>query len=205
MTAQTTVLIANDQPDIVASIAKFLDKPSLDVVALAGNGHEALAKIEQVFPSIALLDVRLPGLSGIEVTREAAQCAPQTAVILFNGYGDREQVAEALEAGARGFLMKDASFPELYRAISVVARGGTFVDASLSATLAAPADQQVLTSREREVLRLLSNGDRYEGVATKLFLSATTVRKIVGLIRVKLGSETGTEAVATALRLSLIA
>jgi two-component system, NarL family, response regulator DesR len=204
MSDQTTVLIADVDPGIVGSVSKFLSDRDLDVVAVAGNGDEALAKIEQELPSIALLDIQMPGLSGVEVTRRAVLCAPQTAVILFNGDGNRDHVSAALDAGAGGFLMKDASFPELHRAIEVVARGGTFVDASLSAALVVP-EHPVLTPREREVLRLLSNGDRYGDAGRKLYLSTATVRKVVGSIRVKLGAATGTEAVATALRLSLIA
>ena len=205
MSGQTTVLIADDHPTILVAISRFLKQRNLNVVAIAEDGHEALAKIEEVQPAIALLDIRMPGLSGIEVTRKAAHGAPRTAVILFNGHGDREHVTEALDAGVRGFLMENASYPELFRAVEVVGRGGTFVDASLSAELVASEEHPVLTPREREVLRLLSNGDRYEQIGSKLFLSAATVRKLVGLIRIKLGAATGTEAVATALRLSLIA
>lgn len=205
MNGPTTVLIADDHPGIVSSVSRSFAKRGLDVVALAANGHEALAKIAAERPSVALLDNRMPGLSGMEVTRQAARCAPETAVILFSGYGNHEHVVEALDAGAKGFLMKNASFPELYRAIEVVARGGTYVDASLSAVLGEPEEKPVMTSRERSVLRLLSDGDRYEEIGRKLYLSKATIRKVVGTIRLKLGATTGTEAVATALRLSLIA
>lgn len=205
MSDQTTVLIADDHPGIIASLSKYLGKRNLDVVALAVNGNEALAKIETEHPAIALLDNRMPGLSGMEVTRQAARRTPETAVILFSGYGSPEHVTEALDAGASGFLMKNASLPELVRAIEVVSRGGKYVDASLSAALAEHEPGRALSHREREVLRLLSDGDRYEAIAKKLYVSTATVRKVVASIRDKLGAVTATEAVAMALRLSLIA
>ncbi|HXM76118.1 MAG TPA: LuxR C-terminal-related transcriptional regulator, partial [Thermoanaerobaculia bacterium] len=104
----------------------------------------------------------------------------------------------------RGFLLKNASLPELLRAIKIVAAGGKYVDASLSAKLAAPDARPVLTRRERDILRLLSNGARYEEAGKSLFVSTATVRKVVSTIKVKFDAATGTEAVATALRLSQI-
>lgn len=206
MSEQTTVLLADDHPGILAAVSKYLGRQGLEVVGHAKDGHEAIRQIQQERPTIALLDIRMPGASGIEVTRRATRCAPETAVILFSGYGDGAQVVEALDAGARGFLMKNATLVEVLRAIEIVSRGGTYVDSSLAATtLGAPAEAPSLTRRERDVLRLLAAGERYEEIGRTLFVSAATVRKVMVKTKAKLDATTATEAVAVALRRSLIA
>ncbi|HMJ00167.1 MAG TPA: response regulator transcription factor [Gaiellaceae bacterium] len=205
MSERTTVLLADDHPGILAAVSKYLDRNGLDVVASAQDGYEALRLIEEKQPDIALLDVRMPGASGIEVTRLAARRAPETAVILFSGYGSRGQVAEALDAGARGFLIKNVALAEVLRAVQVVSRGGTYIDATLAAGFAVPEDGPTLTRRQRNVLRLLASGERYEEIGRDLFVSTATVRKIMFNVKSELGAATATEAVAAALRHSLIA
>jgi DNA-binding NarL/FixJ family response regulator len=147
----------------------------------------------------------MPGVSGLELTRLAARCSPETAVILFSGYGTRGQVVEALDAGARGFLLKNLSLAEVLRAVQVVSRGGTYIDSSLAVPLAAPEDAPTLTQRDRDVLRLLASGERYEEIGRDLFVSTATVRKIMCKVKNELGADTATGAVAAALRHSLIA
>ncbi len=205
MSERTTVLLADDHPGILAAVSRFLDGNGFEVVGRAKDGNDALRLIQELRPAIALLDIRMPGMSGIEVTRTAARCAPETAVVLFSGYGSSGQVVEALDAGARGFLMKNAALAEVLRAIQVVARGGTYVDAMLAATLAAPNDAPPLTRRERDVLRLLAGGERYEEIGQTLFVSTATVRKVMARVKDKLGAATATEAVAAAVRNSSIA
>jgi DNA-binding NarL/FixJ family response regulator len=200
MSEQTTVVLADDHPGILASVSKYLGREGLDVVGRAKDGHGAVNQIQQKQPAIALLDIRMPGLSGIEVTRWAARRAPQTAVILFTGYGSRAQLVEAFDAGARGILMKNAALPEVLRAIQVVSRGGMYFDAVL-----ASVEVPTLTQRDRDVLRLLANGDLYEEIGHTLFISKSTVRKIMSKVKTKLGVATTTQAVAVALRDSLIA
>jgi DNA-binding NarL/FixJ family response regulator len=147
----------------------------------------------------------MPGLNGIEVARLVATRAPKTAVILFSGYGSPGQVVEALDAGARGFLLKNAALAEVLRAVQVVSRGGTYVDAMLAATLAKPDVAPTLSHRDRDVLRLLASGERYEEIGRTLFVSTATVRKSMSKIKTELGAASATEAVAAALRQSLIA
>jgi DNA-binding NarL/FixJ family response regulator len=206
MSEPTTILLADDHPGILAAVSKYLEMNGIDVVARAREGHEALRLIQETHPAIALLDIRMPGVNGIEVTRRVARCCPQTEVILFSGYGSRAQVVEALDAGARGFLMKNVALAEVLRAVQVVSRGGTYVDATLASTLAAPEDDgPLLTHRQRNVLRLLASGERYEEIGRDLFVSTATVRKIMFKVKAELGAATATEAVAAALRHSLIA
>lgn len=204
MSKPTTVLLADDHPGILAAVSKYLERDGLEVVGRAKDGPEALKLIEQEQPAVALLDIQMPGVDGIEVTRLAARCAPKTAVVVFSGYGDSAQVVEALDAGARGFLMKNAALAEVLRAIQVVSRGGTYVDATLTATSAVSDDALELTQRDRDVLRLLARGEGYEEIGAALFISTAAVRKLMGRIKTKLGVATPTEAVAVALRQSLI-
>ena len=205
MSEPTTVLLADDHPGILAAVSKYLVSNGIDVVARAKDGREALRQIQATQPAIALLDIRMPGVSGLELTRLAARCSPGTAVILFSGYGSRGQVVEALDAGARGFLLKNLALAEVLRAVQVVSRGGTYIDSSLAVTLAVPEDAPELTSRDRDVLRLLASGERYEEIGRDLFVSTATVRKIMFKVKNELGAETATGAVAAALRHSLIA
>lgn len=204
MSEPTTVLLADDHPGILAAVSKYLERDGLEVVGRAKDGDEALRLIQEERPAVALLDIQMPGVSGIEVTRLAARSAPETAVVLFSGYGDRAQVVEALDAGARGFLMKNAALAEVLRAIQVVSRGGTYVDATLTATSTALEEAPTLSQRDRDVLRLLARGEGYDDIGTALFISGAAVRKLMGRIKTKLGAATPTEAVAIALRQSLI-
>jgi len=205
MSKQTTVLLADDHPGILAAVSKHLVREGVEVVGRAADGHEALRQIEQTLPDIALLDIRMPGIDGVELTRLIARCAPKTAVILFSGYGSSAQVVEALDAGARGFLLKNSALAEVLRAVQVVARGGTYVDAMLTGAVADPDPGPTLTHRERDVLRLLANGERYEEIGRSLFVSTATVRKVMCKVKSELGAATATEAVSSALRHSLIA
>ena len=145
MSEPTTVLLADDHPSILAAVSKYLERHGIDVVGRAKDGHEALTQIQETQPAIALLDIRMPGVSGLELTRLAARCSPGTAVILFSGYGTRGQVIEALDAGARGFILKNLALAEVLRAVQVVSRGGTYIDSSLAVTLAVPEDAPELT------------------------------------------------------------
>jgi DNA-binding NarL/FixJ family response regulator len=138
----------------------------------------------------------------------AAAVAPQTAVILYTAYGDRALLTEALDAGARGFVLKEAPIGDLARAVTLVADGGTYVDPVLAGYLAQShaADRlPSLTQREREVLRLLADGNSNEEIGKRLFISPETVRTHVRKAMDKLDADTRTQAVATALRQSLIA
>jgi DNA-binding NarL/FixJ family response regulator len=193
---------------VLSAISAYLTEEGIDVVARTRNGREALAKIESMLPTVAIVDLRMPDISGIEVVREAARVAPSTGVILYTGAGDSALLVEAVDAGARGFVLKEAPLTDLLRAIETVAAGGTYVDSVLGGTLAsgnATSRLGELTQREREVLRLLADGLKYEEIGTELFISPETVRTHVKKAMERLEASTRTQAVATALRQSLIA
>jgi DNA-binding NarL/FixJ family response regulator len=204
--ARLTCLVADDHPAVLEAVSEYLEEAGLAVVARAGNGSEALEKLLERRPEVALVDVRMPGIGGIELARQAAKGAPETSVVLYTGYGDRALLTEALDAGVRGFVLKEAPLEDLVRAVRDVAAGGRYVDPVLAGTLAVSAVSRgpQLTSRERDVLRLLADGLANEEIGRRLFISSETVRTHVRKAMTKLDADTRTEAVAKALRQHLI-
>jgi DNA-binding NarL/FixJ family response regulator len=208
VSAGVSCLVADDHPAMVAAVTEALEQAGHGVVATARDGGDAIEKIASMRPRVAIVDVRMPHLSGIDVARRAAATAPDTAVILFTAHGDRALLTEALDAGARGFVLKEAPLSDLLRAVELVAGGGTYVDPVLAGFLArahVTAALPALTQREREVLRLLADGLSNEEIGKELFISPETVRTHVRKAMAKLDADTRTQAVATALRQSLIA
>lgn len=202
-----TCLIADDHPAVVASLTGFLEQSGIEVIAQARGGEDALAQIEARNPSIALLDVRMPGMGGVEVVRRAMRVSPNTAAVIYTGHADAPLVDEALDAGARGLVLKDAPLPDLVRALELVASGGVYIDAGLTAVLAMrrTSASPTVTQREREILRLLADGYTNEEIGKRLFISPETVRTHIRRTIAKLGAKTRTQAVAIALRQQLIA
>jgi len=201
-----TCVIADDHPAMLTAIADTLERSGVDIVGRASDGEEALAQIEAKQPRVALVDVRMPRLSGIEVAQKAASVAPNTSIVFYTAYGDRALLSEALDVGARGFVLKEAPLPDLVRAVERVAAGEAYVDPVLAGVLVSAHSDKIpsLTQREREVLRLLADGLSNEEIGKRLFISPETVRTHVRKAMAKLEADTRTHAVATALRQSLI-
>jgi DNA-binding NarL/FixJ family response regulator len=200
-------VVADDHPAVLRSVCDVLIDAGVDVVGRASNGEEAAAKIEATRPAVAVVDVRMPRLTGIEVASQVSRTAPETAVILYTAYGDRALLSEALDAGVRGFVLKEAPLQDLTRAVDMVAGGAVYVDPVLAGVLASAESERMpqLTKREREVLRLLADGLTNEEIGKRLFLSPETVRTHVQKAMRRLEADTRTQAVALALRQSLIA
>jgi DNA-binding NarL/FixJ family response regulator len=201
-------VVADDHPPIVDAVCRFLEsEDGLEVVGRAHDGEQALRLIEERGPDVALLDLGMPRLDGVSVARELCAAGSRTAAVLYTGQADRALLLDALDAGARGFILKEAPLPDLARALRLVSSGGTYVDPALAGILAgrdATERLRVLSKREREVLRMLADGMRNEGVAHQLGISPLTVRSHVKNAMDKLEADTRTEAVANALRRSLI-
>jgi DNA-binding NarL/FixJ family response regulator len=206
--ARIRCLVADDHPAIVAAVTEFLEGEGVEVVASARDGREALAKIEATRPDVALVDLQMPKMTGIELARAVAEARLPTSVLLYTAHGERALLTEAIDVGARGYVLKEAPLPDLLRAVNTVAAGGTYVDPVLAGALAAPETAEklpVLTKREREVLRLLADGHSNAEVGKRLFIAPDTVRTHVRKAMQKLEADTRTQAIATALRQSLIA
>jgi DNA-binding NarL/FixJ family response regulator len=202
-----TCIVADDHPAMLSAVTDTLGQAGVEVVGRASDGEDALALITAKQPRIAIVDVRMPRLSGIDVAKRAASAAPNTSILFYTAYGDRALLSEALDVGARGFVLKEAPLADLVRAVERVAAGEAYVDPVLAGVLvSAHTTDKVpsLTQREREVLRELADGLSNEEIGKKLFISPETVRTHVRKAMAKLEADTRTQAVATALRQSLI-
>jgi DNA-binding NarL/FixJ family response regulator len=199
-------VVADDHPAVLRSVCDVLLGAGVEVVGRAANGEEAAARIEAARPTIAVVDVRMPRLTGVEIAARVSRSSPDTKVILYTAFGDRALLTEALDAGVRGFVLKEAPLDDLVRAVDMVAGGAVYVDPVLAGVLASVESEKMpqLTKREREVLRALSDGLTNEQIGKQLFLSPETVRTHVQKAMRKLEADTRTQAVALALRQSLI-
>ncbi len=201
-------VVADDHPAILDAVSRFLESEhGLELVGRAGDGESALRLIDEQKPEIALLDIRMPGIGGIDIASQLALTSSSTSVVLYTAYPERALLLAALDAGVRGFILKEAPLDELQRAIRIVAGGGSYIDAALASVLAGPAAKErmlTLTKRERDVLRLLAEGMRDEQAGRTLSISPLTVRTHVQHAMAKLKCDTRTQAVAVALRESLI-
>jgi DNA-binding NarL/FixJ family response regulator len=191
------VLTADDHPTFRAGLRAVLAAaPDLELVGEAGTGREALALTAQLRPDVVVMDVQMPDLDGIETTRRLVTTAPAARVLIVTMFEDDATVFRAMRAGARGYVLKGASFDELLRAIRAVGHGEALFGPGVAERLldwfaAAPPPVEPdafpeLSPREREVLELLTHGRRNQEIAAALFLSPKTVRNLVSSILAKL-------------------
>ena len=202
-----TCLVADDHPPLLDAVAGVLSEHGMEVLAIASDGEDALEKIVFHRPNVAILDVVMRPLGGIDVMRQLADAAPETSVILYTGYAQHSLVVDAFAAGALGFVSKGAPTTELVRAVELVANGEGYVDPRLAATVvhaSLDVGGPALSPRERDILRLVAEGQSNFEVGEKLHISPDTVRTYMRRAMRKLEAETRTQAVARAIRLSLI-
>jgi DNA-binding NarL/FixJ family response regulator len=210
------VVVADDQPLVRSGLRMILDaQPDIEVVGEAGDGHEAVALARSERPDVVLMDVRMPGLDGIAATREIAgpEVAEPRAVLVLTTFDLDEYVYEALRAGARGFLLKDATREELASAVRVVARGDALLAPSVtrrlieqmaSRTPATEVALDELTPREREVLLLVAEGLTNAEIAQRLVVGEATVKTHVARVLMKLGLRDRIQAVILAYESGLV-
>ncbi|NMG74750.1 response regulator [Aromatoleum diolicum] len=171
--------------------ARLGDIGDIDIVGEAANGQQALAAAESLRPDLALVDVGLPDINGIELTSALGERCPALRVLILSMYDSQGYVMSAMRAGARGYVLKDAPSTEIIAAIRAVAAGGVYFSSSLTAALSAPpADTTALTEREREVLIFVAQGDSNKRIAQKLDVSVRTVETHRLNLRRKLGIDT---------------
>jgi DNA-binding NarL/FixJ family response regulator len=205
MSSEITCLIADDHEVVREGLRLSLSRsPEIRVVGEASDGASAVAVAERRRPHVVLMDVRMPGMDGLEATKILTERLPQTAVLIFTAYGERSLLGRGLEAGAKGYILKEAPHQTLLRAIQQVANGEGYVDPALMPALLPREREEMLTVREREILQLLADGMSNADVAQKLFISQETVKSHVRHILAKLEADTRTHAVAIALRESII-
>jgi len=203
---EISVLIVDDHEVVREGLRlSLLRSPQIRVVGEAPDGETAIALTERRRPDVVIMDLRMPGMDGIEATEELLKRVPETAVIVFTAYSERALLSRSLESGAKGYILKEAPHETLLRAIEKVAGGDTFVDPALMPNLIQGRDGgDSLTQREREILQLLADGLSNGDVAERLFISQETVKSHVRHILTKLEADTRTQAVAIALREAMI-
>jgi two-component system response regulator NreC len=207
------VLIVDDHAIVRAGLRLLLDaEPGIEVVGEAANGGEAVFQSRSLAPAVALMDVVMPGEGGIETTRRLLHERPQTKVLVLSMQDDPRYIREAFDAGASGYLLKDAVDAELVEAVRTVAAGGRYVHPALGARLVqADAEEREriaadpLTEREREVLKLLALGYTNQEIARSLFVSVRTVETHRAHIMQKLRLRSRAELVRYALEQRLLA
>jgi DNA-binding NarL/FixJ family response regulator len=211
-----SVVIADDQPLVCAGFRAIVEaEDDLRVVAEAYDGAEAIAAVEAHRPDVVLMDVRMPGMDGIEATRRIVASDVGTKVLVVTTFDLDEYVYGALQAGASGFLLKDTRRDQLLAGVRTVAAGESLLAPSVTrrlieryVTSAGPgiASQVVdrLSSREREILLLVAQGRSNAEIATELFISITTVKTHVASILAKLGLRDRVQAVVLAYQCGLV-
>jgi DNA-binding NarL/FixJ family response regulator len=208
------VLLADDHALVREGTRRLIEAESdLEVVAEASSGEEAILEVRRLRPDIAIMDIAMPGMGGIEATRAIKADCAETAILVLSAYDDEPYLVALLEAGAAGFLLKNVNGHELVEAIRAVARGESVLEPALNEKLlrrlsnrpAAPArPADVLSEREFDVLRLAARGLPNKEIARRLNLSIRTVHSHLANTFMKMHVGSRTEAVLLALRQGMI-
>jgi len=204
------VLVVDDHALHRDGIRQILgQQPDIQVAGEAESAERALVLVNQLHPSVVLMDIRLPGMNGIDATRRIRRDHPGTRVLVVSAYDDEEYIRGALEAGASGHLSKAAPGRQLIEAVRAVDAGGTVIEPAvlnhlLAGTSTAPLPAAQLTERELAVLELLAHGLHNKQVATRLGISRRTVERHCDNIYDKLGVGSRTEAVVQAISAKLV-
>ena len=200
-TVRVRVVVVDDHALVREGTAQLLDQaPGLMVVGQAGSAEEAMSVLATHQPDVALVDVNLPGRSGLDLARWVSRQQPGTRVVILSAYDDNEFIEEAIDAGVCGYMMKTVSTGELVKAVRAAAEGIFVLDGSLSRKLArsnpaaTPRPAATLTEREADVLKLLSEGMPNKRIAAELGLGVRTVEGYVSTVLGKLGVTSRTEA-----------
>ena len=207
----TTVLICDDHRIVREGLRQFVAAvPGVDKVETAASGEEVLARYPHEHPDLVLMDVRMPGLGGLEATRRLVQAHPEAKVIMLTAADDRDQVAAAVSSGARGYLLKDVSHEELCAAVAHALDGIDLVEPSLRRALStretvrSGPPQAQLTERELQVLTGMSQGKSNSAIGRELYLSEDTVKTHARRLFRKLGVNDRAQAVALGFRRGLV-
>ncbi|MBC8508781.1 MAG: response regulator transcription factor [Anaerolineales bacterium] len=209
------VLVCDDQAVVAEGLEMILNADTeIEVVGLAYGGAEAIDKADQSQPDVILMDLKMPGVNGIQATREIHKVHPDIKILVLTTFGDDEWVFDAVRSGAAGYLLKGTPRDELIKAVKGTAAGEAFIDPAVGSKIlaqvarsASPQETTVandLSEREMDVLRLLAQGFLNAEIAEKLYLTKGTVRNYVSSILTKLEVEDRTQAAILAIRHGLV-
>ncbi len=207
-------MIADDHPLLREALHRTLDgEEDIEVVAEAGDGEEAVKLASEFKPNVAVMDIVMPKLNGIEATRKIKEIAPDTAILILTAYDDDEYVLGLLDAGAAGYLLKSARGRDLVGAIRAIRSGESVLHPKIIAKLlkratVAPVEEHkasdLLSERETEVLKLVTSGMSNKEIAEKLFLSQRTVKAHLTSVFNKLNVASRSEAIVKGLQWGLV-
>lgn len=205
MEKKITVLLVDDHSLVRRGFRRMLeDEADINVVGEAGNGEEAIKLAKQLAPQVVVLDCALPGMNGLQAARLIINDAPDTAVLMLSMHAESTWVRQAIDAGAKGYVLKNALELDLGSAIRKVAAGGTVFDPNLEQRAELKGERHALTPRELEVLQLIVDGKSNKEIATALDLSANTVAVHRANIMNTLGIHKTAELVVYAIRAGLV-
>jgi DNA-binding NarL/FixJ family response regulator len=208
---RSSILLADDHVILRKGLARLLEQTGrYDVVAESSDGTEAVRLADQLKPNVVIMDIQMPGLSGIEATRKIHDASTETKVLMLSVHEGQQYVEDALRTGAAGYVVKTAGLSELTEAIDTVLTGRTFVSPSIAQRTMATRDEieqspvSLLTIREREVLKMVARGDSTKEIAIHMGISPRTVDVHRGRIMMKLGIHKAQGLVRFAIREGLV-
>lgn len=215
--SKVRIFLADDQLILTEALkGSLLVTGRFDVVGIATDGRDALEQIPQLKPHIAILDISIPGLGGIEIAKQIIKYYPEIRVILLSHYDDHSYVKEALKIGVHGYVLKASSFNSLLEAIDAVQKGGVYLSAKITTQVVGALNSGTgplheretvldsLTQREREILELIVQGKTQSEVANSLFITVATVKSHRLSIMRKLGIHKSVDLVKFALKNGII-
>ena len=199
------ILSVDDHPLLREGIAMLIEnQPDMDLVAQAATGREAIEQFRQHRPDVTLMDLRLPDISGIDALIAIRSESPRACAVMLTTFEGDVEIQRALEAGARGYLLKTAPAKELVEVIRQTHAGKKHIPTEVAAQLVEHMGDEALTAREVEVLKSLAEGNRNKDIGERLFISEETVKVHIKHIMEKLGANDRTQAVAIAVRRGII-
>jgi two-component system, NarL family, response regulator len=199
------VMVVDDHPLMRVGVASIVNARSdMSVVAQTGTGEEAVTLFQRHTPDVTLMDLRLPGMSGVDAIRAIRKTHSQARFVVLTTYEGDADIHQALEAGAQGYVIKGMPYQTLVDALHRVHRGERFLPPPVARALASRMPDSDLSAREREVLSLLANGKSNKDIASLLGITEATVKCHVSAILLRLNVSDRTEAVVTALQRGLV-
>ena len=210
------VVLVDDHDLFRTGLKNLLEEQGVPVIGEAANGQQALRLVGELAPEVVIMDLNMPGISGVDTTRQLASIAPLTRVVVLTISADDDDVMNAVMAGACGYLLKDSSIQELIAGIQAAATGGSLISPQIAAKVlqrlraqttnedAAATIRAELSDRELEVLKLIANGNDNAQIARELFISPKTVKNHISNILMKLQIDNRIQAAVYAVRSGLV-
>jgi len=206
------ILVVDDHPVVRAGLVMMLGtQPDMEVVGEAGDGQEATERVGALAPDVVLMDLEMPGVDGLEAIRQIRAANASARILVITAYDTDERILQAVQAGARGYLLKGAPRDDIFQGVRVVHAGGSLLQPAVATKLLDRVGDllrgdrdETLTARELQVLQLMAQGYRNKEIAKSLSITERTVKFHANILFQKLGVDSRTEAVSRALQRGII-